>query len=256
MSQITTVITNFKRPDHLMEAFRSCLACGVKNLIISASGEDNLLKITHQRIKAAKPDTIIDSIKGDRGCNEMWLRGVRLVKTPWIHILHDDDKLLPGFKQVEADLELNLDVGFYHWDGAKHGKWTIGNYRFLPYQKTGIYDVDILEEVLTKPNLNSISPVAGLFRTAHVLETLEECEANFGEAFNIRPNMMVGNDLMIWLRAMEKYQKFKYYAEPLISYGHWVGSTSFYDGAVTGDGKLIPIYNRTRDYWYRHAKSS
>lgn len=254
MSQITTVITNFKRPDHLMEAFRSCLSSGVKNLIISASGEDNLLKVAHNRIKAAKPDVVIDSIREDRGCNEMWLRGVRRVKTPWIHILHDDDKLLPGFKKVEQDL--NLEVGFYHWDGAKHGKWTQGNYRFLPYQKTGIYDVEILEDVLLTENINSISPVAGLFRTEHVLETLEECEANFGEAFNIRPKMMVGNDLLIWLRALEKYKKFKYYAEPLISYGHWVGSTSFYDGAVAYEGKLAPIYNLTRQYWRTHVKSS
>jgi hypothetical protein len=244
---ITVVITNYKRPLLLMEAFRSCLAANVKHIVISSSGTDAELAVIHRRIKAIKPDTTITAIPNDLGCNEMWLRGAKLVTTPWTYILHDDDWVLPRFGLLER--ELDPDISYYHWDCAKHGMGTFGKHSYFPNMPAGIYPSTMLAGIMTNPSYNSISPVAGLFKTDHVVETLAECEKNFGPNFLWRENMMVGNDLMLWLRATEKYPLFKFYTEPMASYGYWEGSTSCIDAH---ERRLLPIYNRTRGYWLKN----
>ena len=233
----------------LMEAFRSCLAANVKHIVISSSGEDNELALVHRRILELKPDTAITSIKADLGCNETWLRGARQVITPWTYILHDDDRVLPKFSLLEKDL--NDDIGFLHWDCAKHGAVpaNAGKHSYFPGLADGIYPVRIMARIVTNAYYNSISPVAGLFQTEHVVATLTECANNFGKPFMLRENMMVGNDLMLWLRATEKYKQFRFYTTPMASYGYWSGSTSCIDAR---ENKLLPIYNRTRSYWLKN----
>lgn len=256
-SPVTVVITNWKRPDKVKTAFQSCLDAGVKNIVISSSACDSTLASVHAGFKMTKSDVVIDAIDEDRGCNEMWLRGVRLAKTPWVHILHDDDKLLRAFGKITPQ----DDVGFYHWNGAKHWCQTDTSkyptltgqiYDTFPNKTSGVYPTDALWRFLLNPHGLTLSPVAGLFRKEHLLETLEECDsALVSERFYYRPTLMVGNDLLIWLRAVEKYKTFYFYHEPKISYGHWDGSCSFEDSQRNGHAKLRGIYNSVRDYFYR-----
>lgn len=253
-SPITVVITNWKRPDKVKAAFHSCLEAGVQHIVVTASAVDEQLAAVHKSFKMSKSDVVIDAIDEDRGCNEMWLRGVRLAKTPWVHILHDDDKVLPAFGKLREPVG-----GFSHWNGAKH--WSQADtstfpnltgqiYDTFPGRRTGTYPTDDLWRFLLNPKGLTLSPVAGLFRKEHLIEVLEEAETAFrSDQFHYRPTLMVGNDLLIWLRAVEKYPTFDFYHEPKISYGHWDGSCSFED-AKTGRTKLLPIYSAARQYFY------
>jgi hypothetical protein len=231
-----------------MEAFQSCLAAEVKNLIITSSGEDAELALVHNRIRKIKPDTVITAIKEDKGNNEAWLRGAKLVTTPWTYILHDDDRVLPRFKLLEKDL--NSNVGFYHWNCIAHGpnatKYGLPFVSYFPNLITGVYSSAKLLKVAADTNIESISPVSGLFKTDHVVETLAECDKNFGRDFIWHKTMMIGNDLMLWLRAAEKYRNFKFYAEPMASYGYWDGSTTL---IASQEHVLLPLYNKVRNYW-------
>lgn len=249
--EITVVITNFNRPDKVRHAFSSCMDANVKDIVISSSGCGDDLKAMHNQFRKEKPDVVIDAIPDDRGCNEMWLRGVRLAKSKWVHLLHDDDMLLPDFKMVVS--HLNNGSSFFHWNGAKHA-WPKNLLdgcnlfqTWFPDLESGVHNSKIIWPVLLADNNWSISPVSGLFTRDHLLETLEEFERDYREEmFFYKPRMQAGNDLLIWLKAVEKYPNFTFITRPLVSYGHWDGSASFSDyGNKTG--LLSKIYNATRD---------
>ena len=252
-SEITVVITNFKRPDKVKEAFESCLAAKVENVIISASGCDSELKTVHQQCQKQKPNLKVDAIPNDLGCNEMWLRGVRLAKTKWVHILHDDDKLLPDFSTL--DRYIGNGAPFYHWDGLKHA-WPTSlldqsklSQRTFPGRSQDFYSTDFLWPILLQDNSYSISPISALFPRQHILDTLEEVERDMKDCrFFYSHKMQVGNDLLLWLRAAENYSRFFYIPRPLISYGHWDGSTTFWDYGCNLQ-LLSKCYDATRDLY-------
>lgn len=251
-SNITVVITNYQRPQMLLRAFKSCVAAKVKNLVVSSSGATPEVKAVHAQILREMPDAVIDSIDEDRGCNEMWLRGVKASKTEWTHILHDDDWLLPKFSILDSTIG---ESDFYLWPGADSRNPSI---RVTPFErlKNGVYSSFVIRRHLMTHNKRSISPVAGLFRTKDLVEVLEECEKNFtGPEFHLRPSMMVGNDMMIWLRMADKYPRFRFIETPLIVFGASEVSATCQDIAAIQKGqpsKLDPIYNATRSYVAGH----
>lgn len=235
-SPLTVVITNWGRPAHVWKAFESCRAVGVRNIVISSSSCNAELERVHQRIKAIKPDVIINAIAGDNGCNEMWLRGVKLAKTPWIHILHDDDTLLPAFAKVEE--RITHKMGFMHWN-AKTDKT-------LPDRPSGVYPIDVYRPLTAREY--SMSPIMGLFRKEHLIEVLEKAET-VRDKFLLRPGMMIGNDLIIWLAAVDKYNRFYYLNDACVDYGYWEGSTTVDD--VQGRKlRIKPLFDAFK-VWYR-----
>lgn len=252
-SEVTVVITNFKRPEMLLGSFKSCMDAKVEHIVVSSSGTNDAVRAVHKRILEAKPSTVITSIDTDEGCNETWLRGARLVKTSRTTILHDDDLLLPAFERVVAG-EFKQDV--IHWDGAKHGDNGVipGLYVTNKQIQEGVHPVQLLLAFLTNTECYTLSPVCGNFPTSHVLAVLDECEKRFDRSWMLRGKMMVGNDLMLWLRACEKLNTMYYSHTPFNSYGHWNGSTSYRD-CVRNEMRLLPLYTKTRHYWLDNSAS-
>jgi hypothetical protein len=253
LSDLTVVITNFKRPRHVKFAFESCLSAGIQNIVISSSGCDDDLKSVHARFKQIRPNLVIDAISADNGCNEMWLRGLKLVKTKWVHILHDDDRLLPNFREIGKALTAN--VGFVLFSGGlldlKSNKY-MGTVKILKGLKDGIYHSQMVINHLLQENTFTISPVQGVFQTRDIVATLEEC-SGISHQFILRPGMMVGNDSLIWLRAAEKHQEFFFLNSELIQFGSWDESTT-YDDLTNNRGQLLPIYNRMKHYFRSNIK--
>lgn len=249
-SKVTVVITNFQRPDHLRACFQSCQQAKVANLVVSSSGATPEVKRIHKWISTLMPSAVITSRDDDAGCNEMWLRGAKAARTPKVHLLHDDDWLLPSFERVVAGEFDKYDV--VHWDGAKHvnGKPIDGVYVTRDDLGEGEYPTTYLFPFLLRPAGFTLSPVGGVFPRNHVLDVLKECQNKFDSRFYLRPTMMVGNDLLLWLRACQKFSTFYYTHDPLISYGHWEGSASYDDVSHNRFG-LLPIYKATRDYFLK-----
>lgn len=246
-SPITVVITNFKRPDRVKNAFNSCINAGVGNIVVSSSGCDSELSKVHNTFKKQNRNVIIESIEDDRGCNEMWLRGVKKVMTPWVHILHDDDSLNPDFLSVEKILDAK--PGFVHWSAIQkddNGQ-ILNTLSSCPNQSEGMYDSKQLIPIMFKYGGLSVTPVNGLFHTIDIDKILTECESLCSGEFNYRPNMMIGNDLLIWLRSIEKYEKYYWIPRALTSLGYWNGSTT-----VNSCYDLTPFYDKMRDYFWSH----
>ena len=121
VSNVTVVITNYKRPDHLRACFKSCMDAKVANLVVSSSAVNDDVRAVHKEILESIRATIISGITNDLGCNETWIRGVRLAKTSKVTILHDDDWLLPEYEDVVAGKLDRMPTSFI---GMGQSTWT------------------------------------------------------------------------------------------------------------------------------------
>lgn len=243
-NSISVVITNFKRPEFLKMAFESAVDAGACNIVVTSSGTTPAVQAVHKQLH---PRPVIVSEEGDSGCNANWLAGITAAPTEWVTLLHDDDLLMPAFRMV-ARYATNK-VGFVLWDARRHGMGFKDVYPVLDLP-TGVYPTRKLLRNLLIPNSFTLSPTIGCFRKEDVIATLHEAQDNFGADFHIKPTMMVGNDLLIWLRAIQKHRYFQYIKAPLTSFGHHPGSTTC-DEVFNRRGKLAPIYNKVREHFLR-----
>lgn len=246
MEKVSVVITNFKRAEFLRSALDSAEMACASHIVVSSSGATPQIEEMHKRF-AISPCVTIVSERGDSGCNANWIAGVKAARTDWVTILHDDDLLMPEFRMVAAAIE--PDIGFVLWDARRHGMGFKDVYPILDLP-TGIYPTKKLFRNLMIKDHFTLSPTIGCFRREDLLETLGEAAANFGAAFHLTPTMMVGNDLLIWLRAIAKHRYFKYIKAPLTSFGHHPGSCTC-DEVFNRRGRLAPIYNKVREYFLR-----
>lgn len=252
---ITVVVTTYQRPLGLRNAVESCKAAGVKNVVISSCCDDRATqKLCSEYTKATWANIRHVTNNRDASGNRSWLRGVNACQTEWVTILHDDDLLLPSFRTIPGILKrLDGSADFFCWAGGNHffrddGSIENRNYNHDPIEgeTPGLLRVSRLWPYLLKRDNLAISPVAGLFKRDHLIASLEEVsDLLVTDDFFTRPSMMVGNDLWIWLNAVENGEFFYYSKIPMISYGHWNGSIS-YDDAVNKRGELRRIYNATR----------
>ncbi len=166
----------------------------------------------------------------------------------WVTLLHDDDLLLPDYTNLKKHLERDTSAGFWLWDARRHGMGFNDAYPTLDLP-TGLYQSEMLFRNLLIPDHFTLSPTIGCFQREDLISTLEECEREFkGPEFHIRPTMMVGNDLMLWLRAIQKHACLGYIKGQLTSYGHHEGSATC-DEVFKKRGKFPAIYNRARQHF-------
>lgn len=244
---LTTVITNHGRAEKLWRAFQSCMAAKLNNIVV-VSTLPSAVREVQERMVRVLPSVRILNLDKDPGCNAAWLAGIRAAPTKWVHLLHDDDIVLPDFLNIVAPV-LETDVRFvlmnaqYHLDTAIHKGDPIWD------RADGAYEASELTDRLLK-SVRSISPVSGIFEKDHLESVLCEFQDQcVGRAdFQISPTMQVGNDLLIWLRATELKGKFRWIEQPLVSYGNHPESTTVLD-QTSKKNRLPIIYRALKDYW-------
>lgn len=243
---VTVMVTSYKRARHLSACITSLKQAGVKNVLISAADPDSFTK---RIISQSGYPSIVQH--PDPGNNISWIKGVQACKTSHVHILHDDDKVTQHWPKV-VDL-LNKGANFIHFDGEKHGiVETEGLYEEFPEFDSGYYPAIGLLSRLMNRSFKTFSPVGGVFPVEFASNALMEFQDNCNskEFSYHKPTMLVGNDLLLWLLASIHFKQVWIERSPMVSYGHHLGSVSFRD-AVYREGILLPIYNRTRDYFLR-----
>ncbi len=255
--KLTVVVTNFRRPDFLARCLHSIVNAGVKNIVCSSMDPDERVLALHREY-AAMPGIHFKStiLKSDLGCNELWLRGVYQAETEYVLILHDDDFLHQSFGQTyHSTIQPQLDrgCGFASWRGAsidEKGERTAHEYFSGKTQCVGTL---VLRRILMAETTPAISPVVSVFRKNVVIRALKECRENFTEAVSFsRPGMMLGNELMIYLRHVEKYSSWLYVNEVLTYYGsHPESETIFHIEHGTSE-VLQRGYDWARKYFDTH----
>lgn len=246
--QLTVVITSHLRARHLHQAFESCLKAGIKNLVVASTGNTRPMRHIFTYINRMMPDARIMEF-GDATSNQSWLRGVEAANTDYVCILHDDDLLLPDYLSVVSE-GIEAKAPFIMVQARNHG---VPDYIEKDSDKTGmIYSLCLRPRLEKKGNL-AISPLRGVFQRLDLVQWLLECE-DMPQSCYLRRGFLVGNDLMIWLKATEKYPHFYNIPKPAVSFGHWEGSTTV-ASLNKRDGKLFAIYDEARR-WYRKEPAS
>jgi len=261
---ITVCITNFKRSQRLKNCVDSVLKIPeIKHIVISTfcpeESQEALNIYSAVRNDCASKNVDLKWVisETDHGCNNLWIQAVAWAKTPWCILLHDDDTLIePAFRQFMPEILTALENGygsFAMWNGVtSHDSGLRQDHYSLPTStRPGSNDTSLIVKILLKRGAFSISPVVGLFRPKDIMSVLLECAGSFegNSKFFSRPNMMVGNDMLIWLRIAEKYSKFIYSSAHMTGYGHWEGSTTVSQGR-----QLVPCYAATQEH-YSHVRA-
>lgn len=255
LPELTVVVTTFKRPERLKRCLQSLVDAGVVNVVVSGSGtshadeETKICNEFHEKLQIRQ-----SFLRGDLGCNETWLRGVTLAPTKYVLIMHDDDWLLPGFGKAYANQiypQLARGVGFATWRGQVVSDIneiddTVG----CLLGPTRVAQTAVVTQTILGP-VTSPSPVISVFRRDVCVKTLRECQQAFTHAKHFsRPNMMVGNDLMLYLRHAERFDQWFFLDEILTCYGGWHGSeTARAQKTAAGLAKLLKNYDEARAYF-------
>jgi glycosyltransferase involved in cell wall biosynthesis len=228
MLELSVVVTNFQRPEKLNRCLDSLVNAGVLRVVVSTTAPTSEVFEVIQKFKSRFREFQIVSTKDDLGCNENWLRGVYYARTPYVLILHDDDFLMPRFGEVFKRTmlpQLNRGVGFASWRGKSvtdEGVERDENYFSGP---TTVHASGAVSKLLLEPGRLTISPVLSVFRRTDCIRILKESSVSLThpDCFT-RPTMMVGNDLLLYLRHAEKYSSWLYVDEVLTCFGKWSDS--------------------------------
>lgn len=255
LPELTVVVTTFRRAKRLKKCLQSLVEAGVKRVVVSGSGCSGAENQVCDEFQNAL--SITRSFRdGDLGCNETWLRGVTLAATRFVLILHDDDWLLPDFgKEYVQSIypQLARGVGFATWRGqvvSDVGEVQDNVGCLLGETRTAS------TAVVTKTLLGDVtspSPVISVFRRDIAIRTLRECELVFTGADHFtRPMMMVGNDLMLYLRHAEQFDSWFFLNKPLTCYGGHHGSeTAKHHASKKLMSKFMAKYDAARSHFRR-----
>jgi glycosyltransferase involved in cell wall biosynthesis len=115
-ASITCVIPTFRRPQLLGRAIKSVLDQSFTNFKIcvydNASGDETIQVV--ESLAAQDPRVHYYCHRENIGLQENFIYGLSKADTPFVHLISDDDFLLPGFyaRAVEA-LQVNSGAAFY-----------------------------------------------------------------------------------------------------------------------------------------------
>ena len=252
--KITVAITSFRRPAFLERAIESAYAAGFDNVVCYSAGVNAEVHTVLQAAAAKHRGFTYLEDKDDPGNNLTWIRALEMVNTPYVILLHDDDMILPEMRHKLGEIQdlLSGGHGWVSWDSwvLYEGTDKKGDNMAFGSLRAGGQPTEGARKVILSGGVPS--PVLSAFHTQNALKTLRYCEEHFGSVdFFTRSKMMVGNDLMLYLRASCEYDKFYYYRAKLVGCGAHEGSETlrFLSGK---NPRLAEAYKATRQYFISH----
>lgn len=249
IKNLSIVITNHKREQFLEEAIKSAIKVEPEKIIL-ISFETDLLLINH--IKTFFPEIDIIYYSQDLGLNELWLKGVKQVKTKWTCILHDDDYYTDNAKEIIGSMVEKMSNPQYEYDlGVFDGETTKGMRINSMTCKLSNQKDDLFDRLMSSQY--SISPVVGIFKSEVVKQSLIEARENFTDDIYYptdNKKQMVGNDLLLWLNASNEFNlRVLYLPEVCVKYRVHNDSLT-----IRYDSRLFPTYEAVKKYWKERIK--
>ncbi len=228
LDNLTVVVTNFHRPTYLDRALKSLRAAGIRRVVVAASEIDSeVKKVLAQHCGGWKSWDVISTIH-DVGCNSTWLMGAYRARTDRVVVLHDDDVLCPEFGEAyEKILSPELDRGgcFVSWranllydDGSmKATEYWSGPTRAMPSTE--------LTKLVGKKGELSLSPVVSVLYRPLVIAACKESEQTLTHNdCLLRPGMLLGTEIIVYLRHIRAFLRWFYCDQVLSRYGSHPGS--------------------------------
>lgn len=253
IDDLSVCVTSFGRARYLDRALMSVVKSNIRNIVISTSEPDKDV----ERV-LAKPEyrhVVVSRLADDLGCHHSWLDAAYHCPTKRMILLHDDDAITPEFeKAYEGIIKPAMDEGY-----AQFCSWRAhllhDNGKIQPTEwfkgPTRQLSSGYLRDILLRKGRLSLSPIISIFdrdtliyalkEGGHYLYQHEECL--------YRPGMLLGTEIIAYLRHCANLPKWMYVDQVLSHYGCCESSGTV---AAEKSGNLRPLtlgYDRARTYF-------
>lgn len=251
ITDLSVCITNFKRPKYLDRCLQSVVNTGIKNIVVATMEPDQEVR----DVLARYPITTVAELDDDMGCHECWMQAAYRSPTKRMILLHDDDVLMPELGKVYEDhIRGTLDsgnVGFASWRAhLLHDDGKIQPTEWF-HGKPGVQSSGVVRDFLLKLGRLSLSPIISIFNRDVLLGALKEGGAELykHEACLHHPGMLLGTEIVAYLRHAARFPRWLYVDKVLSMYG-CCDSSGTVKAQKTGDLKhLTDGYDKARRYF-------
>lgn len=244
-------VTSFKRTWHLERCINSIHAAGIRRISIAASEPTPEVIAVIYKAKTLGWDRYqVVTTASDVGCNQTWMLAAYHADRDRIVLLHDDDVLLPEFgKAYTEKISPLMDSGVggaswranhLHDDGTRsETEWWVGPTRVMQSSE--------LHRFMSRFGSLSLSPIVSVLDRTTTIRACKEAEATLthNECLE-RPGMLLGTEVLVYLRHWKAFPNWFYLSELLSLYGYHDGSGTI---AREKSGNIIPLtrgYDRAR----------
>lgn len=224
IDDLTVCITSFRRAPYLKRAIDSVLAAGISRIVVATSEPDGDVLAVLEEHKS-RPGFVSVVFDDDIGCNRTWLEAAYRSRTDRMILLHDDDLLRPELGEAYAGLiKPAMDSGqaeFVSWraclyfdDGTTRPTEWFGG-------RTRLMSSDQLRSFLMRPKRLSLSPIISVLRRNTLIASLKESERYLTphQRCLYHPGMLLGTEIVAYLRHCEAHKKWMYVDQVLSMYG-------------------------------------
>lgn len=250
ITDLSVCITNFKRPQYLDRCLESVVNAGINNIVVATMEPDEEIWDVIDKY----PVTCVADLDDDMGCHECWLQAAYHSPTDRMILLHDDDVLVPKLGEVyERKIKPVLDsgVGFASWRAhLLHDNGNVTPTEWF-HGKPGIQSSGAVRDFLLKLGRLSLSPIISVFDRSTLIGALKEGAAALykHEECLHHPGMLLGTEIIAYLRHAATFPKWLFVDEVLSLYG-CCDSSGTVKAQKTGDlTHITKGYDKARQYF-------
>jgi len=251
LENLTVAITNFHRPQYLDRALNSVREAGVRRVVVAAvEPDDGVLAV----LKKHNHDWLsfdVATVRGDIGCNDTWMLAAYHCRTERIIILHDDDLLNPQFGETYEEFigpALDRGAGFASWRSSLY--YDDGHTALCDYFRgaTQTYPSSTLLPVVGQRQRLSLSPIVSVLNRTTVIRACKEAKLTLSSNASLQhPGMLLGTEIVVYLRHIQKFQRW-FFMDRICSHYGATESSGTIKAEKSGDlSELWRGYDLARD---------
>lgn len=245
LDDLTVCVTNFKRPNYLDRTLKSLRAAGIRRVAIaSVEGGPAVEEIINANSQGWLSYDVA-RVRFDIGCNNTWMLAAYHSRTKRIIIMHDDDTLDAAFGDAYVKTiapALDKGAGFASWRASllfDDGTTEATEFWSGP---TRVMRAHELLKVVGKKGRLSLSPIISVFDRQIVIQACKESEQTLTHDWCLHhPGMLLGTELVVYMRHIRKSATWLYVDQVLSHYGSHPGSGTI-EAQKGGQDTLKALY--------------
>lgn len=251
MNDITVAITSFHRASYLDRALKSIVAAGFTNIVVANAESDPEVV----QVLAKYPQVKAAHVEDDLGCHFLWELAAYHCKTKRIIIVHNDDVLAPELGNVYQQLiKPEMDSGrvqFASWRAhLLHDSGRVQPTEWF-HGPTRLASSGPLRDFLLQAGRLSLSPIISILDRNTLIGALKEGRQYLPthEACLLHQGMLLGSEIIVYLRHCASFNKWMYIDQVLSLYG-CCESSGTVKAQKTGNLRhLTTGYDMARNYF-------
>ena len=228
IDSLTACVTSFERPERLSACLKSIEAAGIKNVTLSNPSRDQ-----------------------DYGCNQSWMVAAYRATTKRVLLIHDDDSLDPAFgdayETVIGPCLDRRDAGFASWNAEV--LYDDGRKEPAPYWQgpSSVMPSTHFLKTLGVMGQLTYSPCVSVFNRAVLIRACKEAEETLTLNASLeRPGMILGTEILVYMRHCQAFKRWLHLDRVLSYYGSHEGSGTVKHQAANTERIMIAGYDIAR----------